>query len=147
MAIRSSLSKVLVLIAALVSLLGLGGCTDSGTSMSNLVPVSGVVSLEGEPLESGTVFFIPEEMTGQPASGQINEGKFTMLTTVDSRGVVAGKYSVRIESRITPDPSPTDFYPKPGPSLIPEKYTDAKTSGLTVDVESGMSAINWNLKP
>ncbi len=135
-------------IATVLCLFFLAGCSGSDVAaIKNLVPVSGSVSLENEPLESGTVFFLPEEPAGQPATGQINNGKFTMLTTVDAQGVVAGKYAVRIESRDTPEPSPKDLYPKPGPSLIPEKFTDPKTSGLTVDVESGMSAINRNLKP
>lgn len=146
MAIRSSAGTARI--ATVLCLVFLAGCSGSDvTAIKNLVPVSGSISLEDEPLESGTVFFVPEEPTGQPASGQINNGKFTMLTTVDARGVVAGKYAVRIESRDTPDPSPKDLYPKPGPSLIPEKFTDPKTSGLSVDVESGMPAINWNLKP
>lgn len=146
MAIQSSSSRVII--AAMVCLLYLAGCSGSdATAIKNLVPVSGSITLEDEPLESGTVFFVPEQAGGQPASGQISNGKFTMLTTVDAKGVVAGKYLVRIESRDTPEPSPKDLYPKPGPSLIPEKFTDPKTSGLMVDVESGMPAINWNLKP
>lgn len=128
------------------------GCSGAGgTSFDNLVPVSGTVTFNGEPLEQGFVSFAPVDPQGQSATGKIADGKFTMQTTVSAPGVVAGKYKVMIESTDTPDAptaaaKPQELYPKPI-NLIPEKYRHPETSGLEIEVASGMSPPNWNLEP
>lgn len=151
MASRSSLIRCGAL-TCLAFVLGCGG-GDGAKPMKNLVPVKGTVTYDGKPLDHGMVSFAPAEgSAGQPATGKIENGSFTMITTVSAPGVVAGKYRVRIESTDaagTPAPpplNPGDKYTPPK-SLISEKYTDFKSSGLKVDVKPGMEPLKWDLKP
>ena len=149
----SSISSCLIFTLFALFLGGCGG--ESVKQFDNLVPVDGTVSFNGKPLDHGTVSFFPKAKGGQPAIGKISDGKFTMVTTVSAPGVVIGKYKVRIESvdgavempsATAPPPKPGEK--RPGPkSLIPEKYNDLATSGLTVDVFDGMDSIEWELKP
>ena len=139
------------LCVALVSM-SLAGCGTGGAD--GLVAVTGTVTYEGSPLEDGTVGFAPVDPTvGQPANGKITNGKFTMLTSASSPGVVPGDYKVRIVSLdldsvqgLPPGVAPNPNTPPPEPaSLIPKKYGDPNTSGLTVTVSSGMSELNFEL--
>jgi len=128
----------------------IAGC-NSAKPIAGSVPVSGTVTFNGQPLEQGEVWFAPESGgKGQPATGQIKNGKFTMVTTASSPGVVAGKYKVSIISNkpFTPPKLGTPPDPKTGPqpeSLIPKKYNDITTSGLEVDVKAATSSLTFAL--
>ena len=68
-----------------------------------LAPVSGVVTLYGEPLVNATVSFEPRadgrEIVGPGSVGKTdNEGKYELLTFKDERGAVVGKHTVRIST-------------------------------------------------
>ena len=131
-----------------VCALGVIGCMDSVGTISNLVPVTGSVAFDGKPLPHGTILFDPDGGDGQPAVGKIVNGEFTMVTTVSAPGVVKGKYRVRVESTepFTPPPNAVPPFPE-AKSLIPKKYNDLKTSGLTVEVEDGMVPVVFDLDP
>ncbi len=115
---------------------------------ANLVRCHGTVTYDGEPLERGMVYFSPISPTSgqQPASGVVEAGKFDMMTTVTSAGVVVGKYKVMVVSTKAIEPSPKAMPMKPLESLIPKKYGDAKTSGLEVEVQAGMKPVTLELE-
>lgn len=140
--LQSSARAIFTLV--LLSTLALMGC-QKGASLPNLVVVKGTVALDGQPLTSGTVSFAPADSEGQPATGKIVDGKFTMFTSVDSPGVVPGNYKVRIESLDDALPDPADPSPKPT-SLIPEKYSSIETSELEVEVSDGMAELSFDLE-
>jgi len=126
------------------------GCTGETKPFENLVPVRGVVTLDGKPLPSGSVLFYPvDQVAGQSAVGNIVNGKFNAITTVSSPGVIVGKYQLCIlapdESKGTAPLDSNDIPPAP-PSLVPEKYTSIATSGLDVDVSQGMAPLKLELK-
>ena len=144
-------SRLVNLLSVCCAVFLAAGCSGDGTEpLKNLVPVSGTITYDGEPLDQGVVSFAPVEPGGQSATGKIVDGKFTMQTTVSAPGVVAGKYKVLVESTETldsaPSTNPTDLYAKPK-NLIPARYNDVKTSGLEIEVVSGMSPPSWNLEP
>jgi len=126
------------------------GC-NSAKPIAGSVPVSGTVTFNGQPLEQGEVWFAPESGgKGQPATGQIKNGKFTMVTTASSPAVVAGKYKVSIISNKPFTPPKLGTPPNPNAkfepeSLIPKKYNDIKTSGLEVDVTAATSSLTFAL--
>jgi hypothetical protein len=126
------------------------GCGGSGDikPIANLVSCSGTVTLDGAPLKQGIVSFAPVNPTaGQPATGAIKDGKFTMATTVSAPGVVAGQYKVSVQSfdqEKAPSTNPSDMVKKPT-SLIPEKYLDITKSGLEAEVKKGMTPIKLEL--
>ncbi|MES2790259.1 MAG: hypothetical protein V4719_11660 [Planctomycetota bacterium] len=140
----------------LIALFGfnLAGCGPT-TGIDGSVPVTGTVQIDGAPLEEGTVGFTPADAkAGQSATGQIKDGKFTMMTTASSPGVIAGEYTVRITSldlgtaqALPPGVPPNPNAPPPEVmSLIPKKYGDTKTSGLKASVKSGMEPLSFNLE-
>ncbi|MBX9580712.1 MAG: carboxypeptidase-like regulatory domain-containing protein [Gemmataceae bacterium] len=76
--------------AGLVGLVGCGG--------SDYRSVSGTVLLDGEPVPDAAVAFVPEDPSGENATGYTDEsGRFTMTST-RTDGVRPGKYKVRISA-------------------------------------------------
>ena len=142
----------LALVAGVLSFVA--GCGSGVRPIAGSVGVSGTVTLNGQPLEQGMVRFAPESGgKAQPATGQIKNGKFTMLTTASSPGVVVGKYKVSIISNkpfappalkpgTPPDPK-AKFEPE---SLVPTKYNDIKTSGLEADVTAAVTSLTFALR-
>ena len=126
------------------------GCGASGDikPIANLVACSGTITLDGAPLKQGIVSFAPANPgAGQPATGPIKDGKFTMATTVSAPGVVAGQYKVSVQSfdqEKSTSTNPSDMVKTPT-SLVPEKYLDAAKSGLEVEVKKGMSPVKLEL--
>jgi hypothetical protein len=109
------------------------GCTQT----PSVVPVSGKVVYNGEPLPFGTVMFQPEQ--GQAAQGEIQpDGTFQLSTYGPNDGAVPGhhKVSVRCFSTQKPGADGGDAG-APGRLLIPQQYTRFGMSGLSADVKPG----------
>lgn len=95
----------------------------------NLVPVDGVVMLEGKPLSGATVAFVP--LQGEHSGGQSltkEDGSFS-LDTHGEMGVAPGEYRV-IVSKFDPSTPKSATRPK---SEVPLKYM-SETSPLRVTV-------------
>lgn len=80
---RSLMGVAALLLAALV------GCGEPGLQR---VAVSGVVSLEGKPVDNATIIFTPDGV-GLAAAASIENGKFSLT---DEDGPTAGSHTVRI---------------------------------------------------
>lgn len=122
-------------------LLALAGC--GGSSHPATVAVGGTVSFKGAPLTNGTVRFNPvDAQKGRPAEGKIDaNGKFTLSTFVPGDGALAGDYGVSVtsykagEEKLAKDKDlGLNINDK---SAIPEKYNNAKTSGLKETIKTG----------
>lgn len=102
--------------------------------------LTGTVSMQGSTLCSGAVTFIPRRMGGRATMVPINsDGSFTI--DVDHGGIAPGTYDVTVscwEAPATPAPpaGSVDGSTPLGKSLIPVRYADPKTSGLTCTVWS-----------
>jgi len=105
------------------------GCSrDQGPS---LVPVKGVVTLDGKPLSSGIVQFQPA--TGQPATGEIaGDGSFTLSRNAPGDGVPPGTYRVAVVSY-----DPTAETQSVENLRVPLKYTRFGSSGIEFTVFPG----------
>ena len=76
-----------------------------GCGKGNLVPVKGVVTLDGQPLEGASVTFVPEENGGFPAGGRTDaNGAFHLSTYSDGDGARLGDYRVTV-TKAANDPS------------------------------------------
>lgn len=73
-------------------LVGVGGC--GGAGGPERVEVAGKVELDGQPLDAGTITFIPQG-TGTAATGPIAEGQYALPLT---QGPSPGKCRVEILS-------------------------------------------------
>ncbi len=104
------------------------GCSNS---RSDLARVSGVVTLDGQPLPSATLVFQPE--ANGPASFGITDetGRYTMLYKPGVFGAVAGRHKVKITTFQEGDRD-ADPPIKKSPERLPDRYHGA--SELTAEV-------------
>ncbi|WP_145353429.1 hypothetical protein [Roseimaritima multifibrata] len=120
----------------LIGLFLLGGC---GAPDSGKYPLAGTVSLDGVPLDRGTIEFHPVT-AGTITGGTIREGKFDIPA---AQGAMPGSYEVRIystdlEGTAVPDPEapPGPESARPAkPELIAKRYN--VESELEIEVEDG----------
>ncbi len=118
---RRSILPVLLVATALAS-----GCGDS----SGVAPVHGVVTLNGEPLTEGFVIVTPSE--GKMAKGTIRaDGTFVLGTNSDSDGAQVGTHPVTVLPPTVEEGKPLSAVAK----SLPNKYSIAAASGITVDVQ------------
>ena len=123
------------------------GCGQNGDL---IVPVSGIVTMDGMPVEGASVMLIPE--AGRPATGRTNaQGEFRMTTLSNYDGAIVGRHRVTV-SLVKLPAKPMDYELADSPQsltllehMVPQRYTDPDTSGLTVDVVRGMEPISLNL--
>jgi len=149
-------------LACFSMLIGVCVCIGCGgeVKLEGLVPVSGTVTLAGQPVEGASVAF-KSEGAGRAAAGTTDaSGRFQLTTLKANDGAAPGKYKVTViqhEKRDidvnAPDPmtvarmsgkplDPTDAAAaaemmKSPKNLLPEKYANADESGLTAEVTSG----------
>lgn len=126
------------------------GC---GPSRPETVPVSGHVTLNGQPVEGATVMFSPEA-EGRPATGTTDaDGRFTLKTFEAGDGALPGVHSVTVtkveSSGVQADRDGLSGEIEPGGIqqrwVVPRKYAKPDTSGLSVEVESGMQPVELQL--
>jgi len=116
-----------LLLAAILA----SGC---GKDSVAVVPVRGKVTVDGQPVTSGQVSFIPTsaDQKGGMSAGQIEGSGDYKIFTGGKEGAPSGKYKVTV----TPSMVPTGGKSMPS-TPFNAKYSDVKTTPLTIDVPSG----------
>jgi hypothetical protein len=146
----------------LLATLLLIACCCTGCFNNGLAQVSGVVSVDGQPVSTGTIMFTP---TGGPAAvGEIKNGQYTLTTFKSGDGAWIGSHRVVIQatsigpsSIVEPKSIEDEFTPAPGNTgqilipgkvtwLVPEKYSQAHTTPLTAEVKAGSNQLSFDLK-
>ncbi len=122
---------------ATLGLLAIVGCGESGPE---IVPVSGQVIIDGEPLTRGNIQVIPKGY--RAASGKIGpDGRFTLTTFEPGDGVVRGTHQVAVSSHENLSPGQQKWY-------APKTYLDATRSGLQITISEPTSdlkvPLTWN---
>ena len=104
----------------------LAGCGKKAVGPAGSVAVSGTITCGGEPVPQGSIIFQQQDkgsVTAKIAAG----GTFqTML--------VPGEHLVVVNAKDGIDTMDENGKPVPARSLVPEKYSSGKTSGLKVTV-------------
>ena len=114
------------------------GCGGSDAPPSGTV--TGTVTMAGSPLTNGTVVYM-DDATGVGGSAELDEqGQYAFDAPLR-----AGQYAVSIQPPPLPAPHETPAAPSE-PFAVPQKFQDAKTSGLTAEVKEGKNVINFDLK-
>jgi hypothetical protein len=136
-------------VPVLRSVLVIGFCTAvlAGCSKSKgpaTIEVTGIVTLDGKPLDGANVLFSPglgsndSRLASQTTTD--GNGKFHLQTHIGGgnykSGIVPGKYDVTISKLDTSAAKNTFSPPK---NLLPAKYADAKTSPFKADVVAGQA--------
>ena len=122
------------------------GC---GSAPAPTFPVEGTVTLNGQPVQSGTVLFHSVEKTangqGYTARGNIDHGGHYRLTTFSPNdGAVAGQHRVAVLASMAQVPEST-MSGKPQASPIPPIYSSPSTSGLQFEVTDCTNQIDLQL--
>ena len=109
------------------------GCSPGAGSLHK---VSGKVTVDGTPLNTGTVRFVPDKARGNTATaepvGTIGpDGTYT-LSTNGKTGAPPGWYQVTVNATEVPESSK----PFSGKALVARKYNAPESSGLSVEVVS-----------
>jgi hypothetical protein len=112
---------------ALLVLTSIAGCGKKG----NVAPVHGKVLLDGQPLTKGTVGTLPAAGRGANAVIQ-SDGSFSLRTFGKDDGASIGPHKVCVAAwEGTGGKGPEAAY---GKALVPQRYMNPETSGLTIDV-------------
>lgn len=130
--------RAALLVLGLIPWMACGGC---GKSLGpGKVRVVGTVVHAGTPLPSGRVLFASAGNRGG-GSAVINPGgRFTVALD-------PGDYSVAVRCFDGHDQLDENGNFIPAKSLTPDRYTDARTSGLSVTVTPGIKPIGFALDP
>lgn len=133
-------------------LIVLAGC---GSHRPTVMPVSGHVYLDGQPVTTGRIDFVP--VTGPAATARIQpDGSYQLTTFDDGDGAVAGLHSVRVRAvEVAEDIAATDSprdrtarHHSPQPPmrwLVPERYARANTSPLSAEIVESRDDLDFHL--
>lgn len=86
----SLLPRTIVCLAVSAALAGCGSAKYSGDKR---FPLSGDVTFNGEPVDIGSISFIPDGGKGRASGGVITDGKYAVP---EEKGATAGSYRVEI---------------------------------------------------
>jgi hypothetical protein len=141
------------MVAVLAGALCAAGCGDE-TGVGTVYPVSGTITLNGEPLTepSTTVIFKPDAAKGNQSTcepvGTVDEHGTYMLRTKGKKGAPPGWYKVLVgayEGR--PQHAQTPGKQKPAlQSVLPAKYTQVTTTELQIEVVENPAPGAYDLK-
>lgn len=161
------LGKMAVALSGLaVAAIVLGGACNRGASKPKTYPVTGTVSLNGQPVPGATVNFTPKEQappgqSGPQAASAVTDeqGKYQIGTFAKGDGALPGEYLVSVtkyeggapaaggsgsEEEYRP-PLPGEEAPVPK-NVLPPQYANPNTSGLSVKVEAKANTYDITLQ-
>jgi hypothetical protein len=140
-------TRCIILASLCFALAPLAGCGSDGTTA---IPIRGEVFYKGAPLRDvpqGLVHYLPKTGEGRQASGRLQpDGTFVLTTFKNADGVVPGEYDIVVTAYTTaPELTRAQVEARGGQGiagprlLIPEKFIEPTTSGLSDTVDSNHS--------
>jgi hypothetical protein len=153
------------------ALLAVLGCSDSD-NIGKLYPVSGTVKYKSEPVAKARISFTPTDAKGHGATGQVENGSFTLTTLKPNDGILLGEYKVTVDDRETDNEElkakaneiatkkgnekfgggaviPQDLQAKAMQSAkgrLPGKYQLPTSTDLTITIKEDTKTLNIDLK-
>ena len=114
---------------------GCGGSGGPGGGAA-LLPVKGKVTYKGKPLTSGIVKFEIDGY-GRPATGKLqSDGSFALGTMKEGDGAIPGEHQVTVAG----------FDKSLAKDRALKKYANARTSGLTAEVDADHTEFTFDLR-
>lgn len=146
--------RILTAIGAVALLAGCSG--ESATDPSKFVPVSGTVTVGGEPLVGAVVTFLQTDEMGTTGNGETDEnGTFTMSAMMQ-RGLAPGRYQVGISYLMPPSGKPVGLSARSSlapvadlavaEELVPPRYSDLGQTELVVTVPEEGGTFDFDLE-
>lgn len=140
----SLITGLLLLTLIATTLTGCGGSSDR----LKVVPVSGVVTFNGQPLPNGSLLFVPVQDGPSAQAILKSDGTFSAGTYETADGVVPGEYQVSITAFDIPVDQELDASAPSPKSLIPDRYRSPEQSGLTATITGdGKNELRFELTP
>ncbi len=137
---RISLNRTIFvgLLACFATLSCFTGCGPE----SNVATISGSISIDGKPTDSGSISFIPVNGEGPTAGSEIKQGKYTSQAAIGECKVEIRVSKVVGKKKLydTPDSPVQDLMEE----ILPAKFNEA--TELRVEVKRGTNEKNWELK-
>lgn len=139
-------SSFRAVVVAVCAALAASGCSREPTYH----PVQGKLTVSGKPMTVGRVLFVPDVAKGnaspEEARARVDASGNYTLTTGDRPGCRPGWYKVVVFAFAEPGPGEG---PKPPVWFASQKYGDAKTTDLEVEVnaEPKPGQYDFDLKP
>jgi hypothetical protein len=141
----------------------LAGC--SGRD-DKLVPIEGIVKLNGKPLAGVNVYLVPEGLTGRAASARTGEDGSFQLNTSGKDGIARGSYKVLVKREAPPTETAEGagtaddlakyemaakqkMATRTGPDgavSIPPEYGRISTTPLRCVIEPGSNRLEFDLR-
>lgn len=143
-------------LVCLAALAGLGFVPGCGKKLPSLAPVSGKVTVDGEPLTSGQVTLVPdvgiptkegsegqgETQTAGLSTAQIDSSGAYTISTNGKSGAPLGKYKVTVSPSMVPTPGG-----KGGPKTsYNRRYSNERETTLRIEVVANPTAGKYDLK-
>jgi hypothetical protein len=149
---ETALNVRAIAVLSLCSLVLAAGCGPDLSHLPKTVPASGVLTLDGKPVEGAQVVIVPanSEATGAYATTDAS-GKFSLRAFNEKDGAIPGEYKVQVTKTVEvklagPKGSLDGGDPVRFDYGVPAKYTGVKTSGLSVTIpETGINDIKLAL--
>jgi hypothetical protein len=116
------------------------GCSSAGSNLPKTVPASGVVTLDGKPVDGAQVVLVPPDGAANGAFGVTDSsGHFSLRAYEQKDGAIPGEYKVQVSKTIQVKGEGTKGSLDGGDPVrfeygVPAKYTGYKTSGLSVTI-------------
>jgi len=145
--------------AVLVAVVILAGCSGPASDRPPTYPLSGTVTYNGSPLADANLNFQLADGSGSSVAKTDAQGKYTAQTFVSGDGARPGDYKVAVTKfeKAETDPNEVpfdseDYAPPsgdeetpPAKNLLPAKFADPSTSGLTASVSKGKNTADFEL--
>lgn len=132
---------------------GLGG---SSPKYPDLVPVTGTVKVDGQPLAGAVVTFLQTDEFGTTGNGETDEEGTYELQAMNVAGIAAGRYRVGISYLMPPSGNPVGLSARSSlapvadlavaEELLPPKYSDLGRTELEVTVPEGGGTFDFDLE-
>jgi hypothetical protein len=126
---------------------GIGTLVGCGDSSNKLLPVSGKVTVDGQPLTTGSVSFKPEKgsASSQEPGGDIEEDGTYRLFTAGKEGAPPGRYRVLVVA-VDPNDLKKKFPYGKRTSYVNPKYSNPKTTDVVIEVTPSRPPDTYDLK-
>lgn len=150
-----SLSFATCLLTCMLFSTSFQGCgqVDRG-SLPEVYPVSGIVTMDGKAVANATLSFQLIEGSRSAIAQTDERGRYQLTTFHSDDGAIPGEYQITVMQFSTQpvdypvrqsedDRNYVDYVPV---NMLPEKFSDARRSGLTAVVKPEKNVIDIELK-
>ncbi|WP_169975769.1 carboxypeptidase-like regulatory domain-containing protein [Tautonia rosea] len=146
--------RIFTALGAVALLVGCSG--ETATTPTTFVPVSGTITVDGEPLVGAVITFLQTDEKGTTANGETDEEGTYTLQAMMQKGIAPGRYQVGISYLMPPSGKPVGLSARSSlapvadlavaEELVPPRYSDLGQTELSVTVPEEGGTFDFDLK-